>query len=250
MENTWDLQLHALRRIPFVESGDDLGAIAATGLHQDGIVAENGDVLVIAQKVVSKAEGRVVRLADVDPSPRARELAEQTGRNPALCQLYLDESSKILGVNGRHVITLHRLGFEGTGAGVDMSNATGGDEPTAVLLPVDPDASAQAIRARMFELTGARLAVIVSDSFGSPTRQGAIGAAIGVAGIAPVEQPEETDLFGRPSRPMINRVDELAGAASILMGQSGQAKPMILIRGAPFTEEEDAGIEALLIDRS
>lgn len=233
-----------------MESGDDLGEIAVRGLAGDGITPVDGDVLVVAQKVVSKAEGRMVRLADVEPSPKAYDLATQTGRDPAVCQLYLDESSEILGVNGRHVITLHRLGFEGTGAGVDMSNAAAGDEPIAVLLPVNPDASARMIRARILDLTGARLAVIVSDSFGSPTRLGAIGAAIGVAGIAPVEQPEETDLFGRASKPMINRVDELAGAASILMGQSGQAKPMILIRGAPFSEDEDTGIAALLIDRS
>lgn len=250
MSDVWDLQLHAIRDVPHVAEGDDLAEIAASSLGRAGVTLVLGDVLVVAQKIVSKTEGRVVRLADVVPSPEARDLAERTGRSPALCQLYLDESSKILGVNGRHVITLHRLGFEGTGAGVDMSNATSGDEPTAVLLPVDPDASARAIRARLHELTGTLLAVIISDSFGSPTRIGAIGAAIGVAGISPVEQPDETDLFGRPSQPMINRVDELAGSASILMGQSGQAKPMILIRGAPFTEKDDASIAELLIQRS
>ena len=142
-----------------MESGDDLGEIAVRGLAGDGITPVDGDVLVVAQKVVSKAEGRMVRLADVEPSPKAYDLATQTGRDPAVCQLYLDESSEILGVNGRHVITLHRLGFEGTGAGVDMSNAAAGDEPIAVLLPVNPDASARMFRARILDLTGARLAV-------------------------------------------------------------------------------------------
>ena len=206
-----------------------------------------GDVVVVAQKVVSKAEGRIVRLADVTPTPEAEELAGRTGRDARLCQLYLDESAAVTEVRGRHVVTVHRLGFTGTGAGVDMSNVAGRAEGYAVLLPADPDASARAIRAGLRDLTGATVAVIVSDSFGSPVREGAIGAAIGIAGIRHAEQPEgDADLFGNPSTPMMNRIDEIAGAASILMGQTAAARPVIVARGVPYTADEDASITRLL----
>jgi coenzyme F420-0:L-glutamate ligase/coenzyme F420-1:gamma-L-glutamate ligase len=142
---------------------------------------------------------------------------------------------------------VHRLGFTGTGAGVDMSNVADRAEGYAVLLPADPDASARAIRAGLRELAGATVAVIVSDSFGSPVREGAIGAAIGIAGIRHAEQPEgDADLFGNPSTPMMNRVDEIAGAASILMGQTAAARPVIVARGVPYTADDDASITRLL----
>ena len=162
---SWDLRLHALRDVPLINEGDDLGSIAVTALRRADVTFESGDVLVVAQKVVSKAEGRLIRLADVVPTDEASELAERTGRDAALCQLYLDESVAILGVTGRHVITLHRLGFEGTGAGVDLSNAVSGEDHVAVLLPINPDESARRIRETITDITGARVAVIVSDSF-------------------------------------------------------------------------------------
>ena len=175
------------------------------------------------------------------------ELAGRTGRDARLCQLYLDESAAVTEVRGRHVVTVHRLGFTGTGAGVDMSNVADRAEGYAVLLPADPDASARAIRAGLRDLTGATVAVIVSDSFGSPVREGAIGAAIGIAGIRHAEQPQgDADLFGNPSTPMMNRVDEIAGAASILMGQTAAARPVIVARGVPYTADEDASITRLL----
>ena len=145
------------------------------------------------------------------------------------------------------MVTLHRLGFVGTGAGVDMSNVADRAEGYAVLLPVDPDASARAIRAGLRELTGASVAVIVSDSFGSPVREGAIGAAIGIAGIRHAEEPAgDVDLFGNASTPMMNRVDEIASAASILMGQPAAARPVVIGRGIPYTVDEDASIARLL----
>ena len=244
---TWDMRFRALPGIPLIQPGDDLPALIAKAAEADGLTLADGDVVVVAQKVVSKAEGRIVRLADVTPTPEAVELAGRTGRDARLCQLYLDESAAVTEVRGRHVVTVHRLGFTGTGAGVDMSNVAGRAEGYAVLLPADPDASARAIRAGLRELAGATVAVIVSDSFGSPVREGAIGAAIGIAGIRHAEQPEgDADLFGNPSTPMMNRVDEIAGAASILMGQTAAARPVIVARGVPYTADEDASITRLL----
>ena len=244
---TWDMQFRALPGIPLIQPGDDLPALIAKAAEADGLALADGDVVVVAQKVVSKAEGRIVRLADVTPTAEAEELAARTGRDARLCQLYLDESAAVTEVRGRHVVTVHRLGFTGTGAGVDMSNVADRAEGYAVLLPADPDASARAIRAGLRELAGATVAVIVSDSFGSPVREGAIGAAIGIAGIRHAEQPEgDADLFGNPSTPMMNRVDEIAGAASILMGQTAAARPVIVARGVPYTADEDASITRLL----
>jgi coenzyme F420-0:L-glutamate ligase/coenzyme F420-1:gamma-L-glutamate ligase len=219
--------------------------------EHDGLILADGDVVVIAQKIVSKAEGRIVHLADVIPSPRAEKLARLTGRDARLCQLYLDESTAITAVNGRHVVTVHRLGFVGTGAGVDMSNVGERADGNAVLLPADPDASARAIRSAIKDRTGATIAIIICDSFGSPVRDGAIGAAIGIAGIRHVEQPEnDADLFGNPSKPMMNRVDEIASAASILMGQTAAARPVVVGRGVPYTVDEHASIARLLTEQS
>jgi coenzyme F420-0:L-glutamate ligase/coenzyme F420-1:gamma-L-glutamate ligase len=244
---TWDMQFRALPGIPLIQPGDDLPALIAKAAEADGLALADGDVVVVAQKVVSKAEGRIVRLADVTPTAEAGELAARTGRDARLCQLYLDESAAVTEVRGRHVVTVHRLGFTGTGAGVDMSNVADRAEGYAVLLPADPDASARAIRAGLRELAGATVAVIVSDSFGSPVREGAIGAAIGIAGIRHAEQPEgDADLFGNPSAPMMNRVDEIAAAASILMGQTAAARPVIVGRGIPYTADENASITRLL----
>jgi coenzyme F420-0:L-glutamate ligase / coenzyme F420-1:gamma-L-glutamate ligase len=146
-------------------------------------------------------------------------------------------------------VTLHRLGFTGTGAGVDMSNAADRTDPHAVLLPLDPDASARHIRERLRELTGATVAVIISDSFGSANREGAYGAAIGIAGIRHLEEPgRDADLFGNPSKPVMNRVDEIASAASILMGQTAAARPVIIARGVPYTTDDRARLSRLLIE--
>jgi coenzyme F420-0:L-glutamate ligase / coenzyme F420-1:gamma-L-glutamate ligase len=244
---TWDMQFRALPGIPLIQPGDDLPALIAKAAEADGLALADGDVVVVAQKVVAKAEGRIVRLADVTPTAEAGELAARTGRDARLCQLYLDESAAVTEVRGMHVVTVHRLGFVGTGAGVDMSNVADRAEGYAVLLPADPDASARAIRAGLRELAGATVAVIVSDSFGSPVREGAIGAAIGIAGIRHAEQPEgDADLFGNPSAPMMNRVDEIAAAASVLMGQTAAARPVIVGRGIPYTPDENASITGLL----
>ena len=244
---TWDVTYRALPGIPLIRHGDDLAAIIVKAADEDGLTLRDDDVVVVAQKIVSKAEGRVVHLDAINPSDRAVNLARRTGRDARLCQLYLDESTAILDVSGRHVVTLHRLGFVGTGAGVDMSNVGKREEGNAVLLPEDPDTSARRIRAGVHHLTGATIAVIISDSFGSPTRAGAFGAAIGIAGIRHLEEPEgDADLYGNPSKPQVNRVDEIAAAASILMGQTAAAHPVVIARGVPYTADEHAALAPLL----
>jgi coenzyme F420-0:L-glutamate ligase/coenzyme F420-1:gamma-L-glutamate ligase len=244
---TWDMTFRALPGIPLIKTGDDLASCIVNAAAADGLSLADGDVIVIAQKAVSKAEGRVVNLAEIRATERAENLGRLTGRDPRLCQLYLDESRAILEVRGRHVVTLHRLGFVATGAGVDMSNVGKRSDGFAVLLPADPDASARGIRARIRDLTSATVAVIISDSFGSPVREGAFGAAIGIAGIRHAEEPgNDADLFGNPSKPMMNRVDEIASAASILMGQTAAARPAVVGRGIPFTVDENASISGLL----
>lgn len=228
-----------------------LASVIVTAAQKDGFTFQEGDVIVVASKIVSKAENRLVKLADVTPSERAIRLAERTGRDAHLCQLYLDESKAILNVKGRHVVTVDQRGFQGTGAGVDMSNIAPRSDGFAILLPEDPDASARRIRQGIHTQTNITVAVIVSDSFGSDLRDGAYGAAIGIAGIRHLEEPEDSqDLFGNPSRPLMNRVDELASAASILMGQTDAAVPVIIGRGANYTVDENARLGRLLIGPS
>jgi coenzyme F420-0:L-glutamate ligase/coenzyme F420-1:gamma-L-glutamate ligase len=245
---SWDLTLRALPGIGLVEPDDDLAALIAGAAGEDGLTLAEHDVVVVASKIVSKAEGRIVDLASVVPSARALKLAERTGRDARLCQLYLDESRAILNVKGRHVVTVDRRGYQGTGAGVDLSNVGPRSDGLAILLPVDPDASARRMRDGLRERAGANVAVIISDSFGSDLRDGAYGAAIGIAGIRHVEEPDgERDLYDNPSRPLMNRVDEIASAASILMGQTDAARPVVLGRGIPFSVDEDASLARLLI---
>lgn len=244
---TWDMQLRALPGIPMISAGDDLAAIIARALTADGHVLEDDDVLVAAQKIVSKSENLVIDLDTVTAGPEAHELAERTGRDPRYCQLVLDESSEVVAVLGRHIITVDNRSIVDTAGGVDSGNA-GRYGEWACLLPPDPDASARKIREGIRRLTGAAPGLIISDSLGNPFRRGSHGAAIGLAGIAGVERPEtgDEDLSGNPMLGDINRVDELAGAAGVLMGQGDEARPVVLIRGARWTRDERASIRSLL----
>ncbi len=244
------MTLRALPGIPRITVGDDLGQIIVDAVNADGHRLHEGDVIVVAQKIVSKVEDRVVRLNTVTPTPRAERLAELTGRDARLCQLYLDESKAVVEIIGRHVVTVDNRGMYDTAAGVDLSNSGVYEEGWACLLPVDPDASARTIRDRIRDLTGTTVAVIISDSLGNRWREGSEGQAIGLAGIAAVEKaaPDAMDLYGNPSWGDLNRVDELAGAAHALMGQTNEAIPVVLIRGAPYTMDEFASMHDLLVE--
>jgi coenzyme F420-0:L-glutamate ligase/coenzyme F420-1:gamma-L-glutamate ligase len=225
----------ALPGIPLIQEGDDLVQIIIDGLEQAGLHLENGDILVIAQKVVSKAEGRAVRLPEVRPTERALELAEVTGKDPRFIQVVLDESREVLRLRRGLIIVEQNLGLICANAGVDRSNAGPGDE-VVIRLPLDPDASAQRIREGLRRQTKAEVAVIINDTHGRPWREGAVGVAIGVAGLSPVKDLRgKRDLFGYTLQTTtVGLADQVASAASLLMGQADEGRPIILLRGVPY----------------
>jgi coenzyme F420-0:L-glutamate ligase/coenzyme F420-1:gamma-L-glutamate ligase len=246
------VELIALEGIPEVQRGDDLVAIIAAALRTGGIGLQEVDVLVVTQKVVSKAEGRVVELASVTPSERAREWAERWGKDPRQVELVLRESAEVVRMaEGGLIISRTRHGFVCANAGVDLSNVGGGE--VATLLPVDPDGSARRLRDGLGEVVGTWPAVVISDSFGRPWRNGIVNVAIGAAGLEPLLDLRGTpDAQGRPMRSTILAVaDELASAADLAGGKVAQ-RPVVLLRGYAFprTEGPGPGAQALVMDRS
>jgi coenzyme F420-0:L-glutamate ligase / coenzyme F420-1:gamma-L-glutamate ligase len=228
------ISLVPLEGIPEIRPGDDLAQMIAAALAAASIGLTNDDVLVVTQKVVSKAEGRVVDLATVEPRPEAREWAERWGKDARQVELVLRESAEVVRMaDGGLIISRTHHGFVCANAGVDLSN-TGGDE-LATLLPEDPDASARALRERLGELGGARPAVIISDSFGRPWRSGIVNVAIGAAGMGVLDDLRGApDADGREMRSTVIAVaDELASAADLAGGKVGQ-RPVVLVRGATF----------------
>lgn len=235
MTRTSALEIVALPDIPLVEPGDDLAKFIADGLALAGLQPETHDVVVIAQKIVSKAEGRSVDLATVKPSARALELAGQIDKDPRLVELVLSESVRVVRARPGIMIVEHKLGFVMANAGIDQSNVgpTDGVE-RALLLPVNPDASAEALRTRLGELLGGPApAVVIIDSFGRAWRRGTSGVAIGAAGLPSLlDLRGNPDLFGRILQVSITGfADEIAAAASLVMGQGNEAQPAVLIRG-------------------
>jgi len=229
---TPQMTLFRLANLPLVKAGDDVARVIADALQPNGLTLADGDIVVIAQKIVSKAEGRAVALNAVTPSPRALEVARVVDKDPRLVELILGESTHIVRQKAGVLIVAHRLGFVMANAGIDQSNVS--DRDTALLLPEDPDASARGIRAALAASTGADTAVIINDSFGRAWRVGTTGHAIGVAGINPIRNYiGSPDLFGRAMQVTEAAVaDELAAAASFLMGQGDEGTPVIIIRGA------------------
>lgn len=232
-----ELRLVALPGIPEVERGASLAGLLRAAVERAGKILESGDVLVVAQKIVSKAEGRAVRLAGVTPSARALGLAKTTGKNPRLVELMLRESREVLRAKRGVLIVEHRLGFVMASAGVDQSNvaALHGEE-TALLLPENPDASARRIQEGLRGACGVEVGVVINDSFGRAWRNGVTGVAIGVAGVpALVDLRGHSDREGRPLRvTQVAAADELAAAASLIMGQSDEGCPAVLARGFPY----------------
>jgi coenzyme F420-0:L-glutamate ligase/coenzyme F420-1:gamma-L-glutamate ligase len=245
------VELLALDGIPEIRPRDDLGAIIAKALRDGDIGLREDDVLVVTQKVVSKAEGRVVELASITPSDAARAYAERWGKDPRQVELVLRESAEVVRMaDGGLIISRTPHGFVCANAGVDLSNV--GDGEVATLLPVDPDASARGLADRLGELTGVRPAVVVSDSFGRPWRNGIVNVAIGVAGLAPlIDLRGKPDAQGRVMHSTVIAVaDELASAAELAGGKTEQ-RPVVVVRG--YTTERVAngpGAAALVMDRT
>ncbi len=233
------LALHALPGIPMVQPGDDLAALIEAGLARAGLVLQPGDVLVLAQKIVSKAEGRIIDVADVVPSAEAIELAAVTQKDPRAVQVVLDQSVRVVRARPNLIIVEHRRGWVMANAGVDHSNVAPQDGAERVLLlPLDPDASAETLRARLAPSVGGPLGIVISDSFGRAWRRGTAGIAIGAAGLpALVDLRGNPDLFGRILEVSISGfADEIAAAASLVQGQGDEAQPVILVRGLSWSQ--------------
>jgi coenzyme F420-0:L-glutamate ligase/coenzyme F420-1:gamma-L-glutamate ligase len=227
------ISLIAVPGIPAIRPGDDLARILGDALEAARLRPRAQDVLVVTHKVMSKAEGRYVALAEVTPSPRARELAAATGKDAALVEVILSESRGILRFRPGLIIVEHRLGMILANAGVDQSNVPQHDEARVLLLPEDPDASSAALRAALEERFGVALAVVVSDSAGRAWRQGVVGLAIGAAGLPTlVDLRGKRDLEGRALKvTQVGLADEIASAAQLLMGEADEGRPAVLVRG-------------------
>ena len=246
------ISLVALEGIPEVVPGDDLAGLIATALRAGGIGLVEDDALVVTQKVVSKAEGRVVELASVTPSREALKWAAQWDKDPRQVELVLQESAEVLRMApGGLIISRTRHGFVCANAGVDLSNVGGGD--TATLLPVDPDRSARELRSQLRASTRVAPAVVISDSFGRPWRNGIVNVAIGAAGMEPLLDLRGTlDAQGREMHSTVIAVaDELASAADLAGGKVAQ-RPVVLVRGyAPRPAgQRDTGAAVLIMDRA
>jgi coenzyme F420-0:L-glutamate ligase/coenzyme F420-1:gamma-L-glutamate ligase len=237
------LTLTALHHIPLIRHGDDLAELVVHFMELNHLALEEGDILVFAQKVVSKAEGRAVNLVSIKPSLRAIELADQTGKDPRLVELILCESNEVLRIRTGTIIVEHKLGFVCANAGIDHSNVAGlGDtlEEWVLLLPANPDHSAEKLRDNILSRTGKRVGVLIIDSHGRAWRNGTVGVAIGLAGLPGLE-----DLRGRPDLfnftlriTQVGAADELAAAASLVMGQAAEGTPVVHVRGFPYPLRE------------
>jgi coenzyme F420-0:L-glutamate ligase/coenzyme F420-1:gamma-L-glutamate ligase len=232
------LTLIGLTGIGDIRRGDDIGHVIAQALSRSGESLEPGDALIVAQKIVSKSEGRDIRLADVTPSQEALRLAEEADKDPRAMQLLLDETRMLLRVRRGVVVVEDDRGLVLANAGIDASNVST-DGETVLLLPVDPDASAAALRDNLGERTGVAPAVLIIDSIGRAWRQGTVGTAIGVSGMpALLDLRGRPDMFGRPlATSELGLADELAAAASLVMGQADERCPVVLARGLDFTGE-------------
>ncbi|HEX9035863.1 MAG TPA: coenzyme F420-0:L-glutamate ligase [Ktedonobacterales bacterium] len=250
MSGAADDHQHGIRIIglfgaPEAQPGDDLARMALVAATATGVSLMDGDILVVAQKVVSKAENMLVDLRTIEPSDLASRYATQWGRDPRQTEVVLRESVRIVRMDRGLIISQTRHGFVCANAGVDASNVPGGDY--ALLLPRDPDASAARLREDLRRMAGADIAVIVSDSFGRPWRKGIVNVALGVAGMAPLaDYRGQPDDFGRIMNSSVMAVaDEVASAAELAAGKV-KRMPFVVVRGYPYQRAEGAGAEIIM----
>ena len=245
IRNNMTLTLYPLRGLPLVNPGDDLTGLIADSLHQNNLSMDSGDIIVIAQKIISKAEDRFVNLTTVTPSEQAKKYANLTGKDPRLVELILSESSEVLRTRQNVMIVAHKLGFVCANAGIDHSNVSGpwGDaDDWVLLLPVDPDETARSIREVLEREFQCKIGVLVIDSHGRSWRQGTAGVTIGISGM-----PGLVDLRGKPDLfdfqlkvTQVAAADELASAASLVMGQAREGLPVVLVKGFPYPLRESS----------
>ena len=244
------LTLTALSGIPILKPGDDLGDLIFEALNKNGVRPESGDILVLAQKIVSKVEGRFADLSQIKPSKKAEELAVVALKDPRFVELVLQESKAILRVRPGVIISEHRNGFICANAGIDHSNVQslgGKPENWVLLLPQNADESARKLRVDLEKRYGVQLGVLIIDSHGRAWRMGTIGMTIGLSGFpALVDLRGEEDLFGYKLQvSQVAAADELAAGASLMMGQAGEAAPVVHVRGFPYPMRE-ASLEELI----
>ncbi|MCS7124390.1 MAG: coenzyme F420-0:L-glutamate ligase [Candidatus Bathyarchaeota archaeon] len=241
----------ALENFPLIKPGDNLAEIILEVAEKNHVKIEDGDVIVVAQKVFSKAEGRVVRLRDVVPSKEAQEIAKKTGKNPKFVELVLKETRKILKVSHEILLVEDTRGLVCINAGIDKSNVEG--EDAYALLPENPDASAEKCRMEIRRLTGKNVAVIVCDTYSRPFRRGQVNFAIGVSGIKPLKDyRRKKDLFGYILKVKnVAVADEITAAAELLMGQATEATPVVIFKGLQNLVEycEKSSVKELVITR-
>ena len=242
------VQLIGISGIPLINEGDDLAEIIVNAAHSEDITIHNGDILVIAETAVAKSEGTIVDLKSLTPSKLALELSKKTGKDPGLVQFIINESEEIIKVGPNFIISETKHGFVCANAGIDESNV---EEGLATPIPVNPDKSAYKIRVKIEDITGEQIAIIVSDTQGRSFREGAVGVAIGISGIEPLwERKGDKDLYGKELQTTSVAVaDELASAASILMGQADEGIPVVIVRGVDYFKKlrkEDTTIKPLI----
>ena len=241
------LTLLALGGVPMIEQGADLARIVLDAIAGAGQALADGDIVVLAQKIVSKAEGRLIDLATVEASRQAVDIARQVDKDPRLVELILGEAKEVMRVRPGVLIVRHRLGLVLANAGIDQSNIDHDGRTLALMLPVDPDASAQALRRDLMARAGADVAVLIIDSLGRAWRTGTTGTAIGVAGMPGlVDLRGREDLHGRRLETSeLGLADEVAAAASLVMGQADEGRPIVLVRGVGYDRRDGAAAELI-----
>ena len=227
------LTIFPITDLPLIREGDDLARLIPTALERQGLQFRDDDILVVAQKIVSKSEGCTVLLKDVHPSSAAVRLALETDKDPRLVELILRESTEVIRKAPGVIIVRHRLGIISANAGIDQSNIDHAGGECALLLPADPDLSARRLQQALEKKTGQRLGLIVSDSMNRPWRLGTLGYAIGSAGVMVLDDRRgETDIYGRELKVTLsNHADSIATAAMLMMGETSERVPAALVRG-------------------
>jgi coenzyme F420-0:L-glutamate ligase/coenzyme F420-1:gamma-L-glutamate ligase len=249
-----ELLIRAIGGVPTIDAGDDLFEVIVSSLRRAATELADGDVVVIASKIVSRAEGRFVDLGSVTPSDTARQLGEEVDKDPRLVELILAESTGVSRKTAGALIVRHRLGFVSANAGIDASNAAPSNAPESsgpwvLILPRDPDATAAALRAKLAQHFSAEIGVIITDSWGRPFRRGTVGFAVGAAGVPPVwDRRGAVDRHGRVLEATESALaDSIAAAADLVAGQADEGRPLTLVRGLRFQPSGDSA-EALIRD--
>lgn len=240
MTKTPSLNIVAIPGIPLIKAGDDLANIIATACENSGYKLQDGDILVVSSKIVSKSEGRLFDLREVTPGQQAIRVSAETQKDARLVELVLRESEEISRARPGVLVTRHRLGFVSANAGIDQSNVGADSEDFVLLLPLDPDASADALRRAIKARIGVDVGIAISDSHGRPFRLGNVGVAIGVAGMpALIDLRGQPDLFGREMQVSTQGfADLVASAAHLVCGEGNEGLPVVLVRGLELESRE------------